>query len=39
MIERFVWVATRHEIDYRAQLQLSDAVEVKTWVAPEPRGA
>jgi acyl-CoA thioester hydrolase len=39
MIERFVWVVTRHEIDYRAQLQLSDAVEVKTWVAPEPRGA
>jgi acyl-CoA thioester hydrolase len=39
MIERFVWLVTRHEIDYRAQLQLSDAVEVKTWVAPEPRGA
>jgi acyl-CoA thioester hydrolase len=39
MIERYVWVVTRHEIDYSAQLLLSDAVEARTWVAPEPRGA
>jgi acyl-CoA thioester hydrolase len=38
MIERYVWVVTRHEIDYRAQLLLSDVVEARTWVAPEPRG-
>lgn len=39
MIARYVWVVTRHEIDYRAQLVLGDAIEARTWVAPQPRGA
>jgi len=38
MIVRYVWVVTRHEIDYRAQLVLGDCVEARTWVAPAPRG-
>jgi acyl-CoA thioester hydrolase len=39
MLDAYVWVVTRHEIDYRAQLVASDAVEARTWVAPAPRGA
>jgi acyl-CoA thioester hydrolase len=38
MIERYVWVVTRHEIDYRAQLVQSDTIQARTWVAPSPRG-
>ncbi len=38
MVAGFVWVVNRHEVDYRAQLQLGDEVEVRTWVADEPRG-
>jgi acyl-CoA thioester hydrolase len=38
MLAAYVWVVTRHEIDYRAQLVESDAVEARTWVAPSPRG-
>jgi acyl-CoA thioester hydrolase len=39
MVAAYVWVVTRHEIDYRAQLLASDEVEARTWVAPAPRGA
>lgn len=39
MIEAFVWVVMRHEIDYRAPLTLGDEVEVRTWVDDAPRGA
>lgn len=39
MVARYVWVVTRHEIDYRAQLVLGDTVEARTWTAPAPRGA
>jgi acyl-CoA thioester hydrolase len=39
MIADYVWVVRRHEVDYRAALQLGDAVEVRTWVDPAPQGA
>ncbi len=39
LIARYVWVVSRHEIDYRAQLVLGDPVEARTWVAPASRGA
>ncbi|MBI1186874.1 MAG: acyl-CoA thioesterase [Alphaproteobacteria bacterium] len=39
MIARYVWVVARHEIDYRQQLVLGDAIEARTWTAPGPRGA
>ncbi|MGE0741522.1 MAG: acyl-CoA thioesterase [Hyphomonadaceae bacterium] len=39
MIAQFVWVVMRHEIDYRASLELGDDVEVRTWVDEAPRGA
>lgn len=38
MIDAYVWVVTRHEVDYRAQLELGDDVEVRTWVDDAPRG-
>lgn len=38
MVTGFVWVVNRHEVDYRAQLQLGDDVEVRTWVDDAPRG-
>jgi acyl-CoA thioester hydrolase len=38
MVNAFVWVVTRHEADYRAQLELGDDVEVRTWVDAAPRG-
>jgi len=31
-------MVTRHEVDYRAQLELGDEVEVRTWVDEAPRG-
>lgn len=39
MINDYVWVVTRHEVDYRASLLLNDEVEVRTWVDGAPRGA
>lgn len=38
MVRDFVWVVTRHEIDYRLQLVHGDKIEAHTWVAPTPRG-
>jgi acyl-CoA thioester hydrolase len=37
-IERFVWVVTRHEIDYARATLEGEAVTVTTWVGT-PRGA
>lgn len=39
MVDAFVWMVTRHEVDYRAQLALGDEVEVRTRVDEAPRGA
>lgn len=39
MIAAHVWVVMRHEVDYRAPLELGDEVEVRTHVAEAPRGA
>lgn len=39
MVTGFVWVVSRHEIDYRAPLLEGDPVEVRTWVDDAPRGA
>lgn len=39
MIEAYVWVVMRHEVDYRAQLQLGDEVEVRTRVDEAAHGA
>lgn len=37
-VDRFVWVVTRHEIDYRRATTLGEQVMARTWVG-EPQGA
>ena len=39
-LTRYVWVVTRHEVDYRAPLKLGDSAEARTHVDEEgARGA
>jgi acyl-CoA thioester hydrolase len=35
----YVWVVTRHEIDYRGNLAAGDSTTGETWVPEPPRGA
>ena len=35
----YVWVVTRHEIDYRGNLVAGDRVTAETWVGEAPKGA
>lgn len=35
----YVWVVTRHEIDYRGNVGVGETVVAQTWVAEAPRGA
>jgi acyl-CoA thioester hydrolase len=37
--DAFVWVVTRHEIDYRGNLVAGDRATGATWVPEAPRGA
>jgi acyl-CoA thioester hydrolase len=37
--ERYAWVVTRHEIDYRGNVVEGEAVIARTRVADPPRGA
>jgi acyl-CoA thioester hydrolase len=37
-IDRFIWVVTRHEIDYLRPTLVGEAVTLTTWVGT-PRGA
>lgn len=32
LLEKYVWVALRHEIDYRDQVLAGESVEVRTWL-------
>ena len=38
-VEAYIWVVTRHEIDYLRALQAGGTVTARTWVADAPRGA
>lgn len=38
-IARYVWVVTRHEIDYKGNVGLGDTVVARTFVPDPPRGA
>lgn len=38
-VATFVWVVTRHEIDYLGALGPGESVTGRTWVAEAPRGA
>jgi acyl-CoA thioester hydrolase len=35
----YIWVVTRHEIDYRGNLGEGETVTGETWVADPPKGA
>lgn len=35
----YVWVVTRHEIDYRGNVRAGETVTAETWVPEPPRGA
>ena len=37
--ERYIWVVTRHEIDYRGNVAEGETVTAETWVGEPPRGA
>ncbi len=38
-VERYVWVVTRHEIDYRGNVGLGETVSAETWIPNPPKGA
>ncbi|HEX7781355.1 MAG TPA: acyl-CoA thioesterase [Sphingobium sp.] len=38
-VATYAWVVTRHEIDYRGNVQAGETVTAKTWVGEAPRGA
>jgi len=35
----YVWVVTRHEIDYRGNVGLGESVTAETWIPEPPKGA
>lgn len=37
--DAYIWVVTRHEIDYRGNVGAGEAVTAETWVEAPPRGA
>lgn len=37
--QAYVWVVTRHEIDYRGNVSVDERVTGETWVPEPPRGA
>mgnify|MGYP003649967219 FL=1 len=38
-IEQYIWVVTRHEIDYRGNIEAGDTVTGHTWISEPPQGA
>ncbi|WP_165271757.1 acyl-CoA thioesterase [Pelagerythrobacter rhizovicinus] len=38
-VRDYVWVVTRHEIDYRGNVAEGESVTGETWIEGEPRGA
>lgn len=38
-VDAYLWVVTRHEIDYRGNVRAGETVTARTWVADAPRGA
>jgi acyl-CoA thioester hydrolase len=37
--DAYIWVVTRHEIDYRGNVGKGETVTAETWVPEPPRGA
>jgi acyl-CoA thioester hydrolase len=38
-IAAYIWVVTRHEIDYRGNIAAGDSVTGRTWIESLPKGA
>ncbi len=38
-IAQFIWVVTRHEIDYRGNISVGETVTAQTYIPERPRGA
>ena len=38
-IDRYIWVVSRHEIDYRGNVSAGDIVTGRTWISEPPKGA
>jgi len=38
-VDAYIWVVTRHEIDYLGNVQVGETVTARTWVPEAPRGA
>lgn len=38
-VAAYIWVVTRHEIDYRGNVALGESVTGRTWIEKPPRGA
>ena len=38
-VDAYVWVVTRHEIDYRGNVAEGETVTARTWIPDSPRGA
>lgn len=38
-VQAYIWVVTRHEIDYRGNVRAGESVTAETWVPSPPRGA
>lgn len=38
-VDAYIWVVTRHEIDYRGNVSLGESVTGRTWIEKPPKGA
>ena len=38
-VAAYIWVVTRHEIEYRGNVKEGETVVARTWIPQEPRGA
>jgi acyl-CoA thioester hydrolase len=38
-VATYIWVVTRHEIDYLGNVGLGEAITARTWIADPPKGA
>ena len=39
VVDRYIWVVVRHEIDYRGNVGAGETVTARTWIPDPPRGA
>ncbi len=38
-VARYIWMVTRHEIDYKGNIGLGESVTGRTWIESRPKGA